>query len=279
MEYNREQALFSADYIRDRIPDRPMVGLITGTGLGAAARLGDPKVLIPFSKIPGFSAATAPGQSGRLVAGTVFSVSFLSFEGRFHLYEGYPPRAVAFPVRVMQELGVGTLILANAAGGLNAGFSPGNIMIIADHLNLTGQNPLVGPNEPAWGVRFPDMASAYDPGLIRTAETAAGSVGASIQKGVYAGLSGPSLETPAEVRYLRRIGADAVGFSTVLETLAAVHAGMRVLGLSLITNIHDPEHPRPLTADRVIAAAKASAPTLAALIREILITEKSHGTL
>jgi purine-nucleoside phosphorylase len=277
MVYTREQAVTGAAFIQKQIRHTPTVGLITGTGLGAVARPGDPDVVIPFSDIPGFPAPTAPGQAGNVLAGVVRSTPFLAMEGRLHLYEGHPPKAVVFPVRIMQEMGIDTLILTNAAGGLHPRFSPGDIMMISDHINLTGQNPLAGPNEAAWGRRFPDMGKAYAPALIHAAENAAGSVGVSLRKGVYAGLTGPSLETPAEVRYLRTIGADAVGFSTVQETLAAVHGGMRVLGLSLIANVHDPDHPQPLTAEQVIAAAETAAPTLAALIREILSRGAFHG--
>jgi len=279
MQYSRPQAIISADFIRKKVRLRPTVGLITGTGLGAAAQLEDPEAIFSFSDIPGFPTLMAPGQTGRISAGKIGSTELLALEGRFHLYEGHSPEAVAFPVRVMQELGIQTLILSNAAGGINPHFSPGDIMILTDHINLTGQNALVGPNEEAWGVRFPDMSQAYDRPLSRMAEKAAATLGISIQKGIYAGLLGPSLETPAETRYLRTIGADAVGFSTVHETLVAVHAGMRVLGLSLITNVHDPNHPQPLTSDQVILAGKASASTLATLIRETFAAYDLHGIL
>ncbi len=279
MAYTRQQAVRTAAFLRKKVAKPPTVGLITGTGLGAAARLGDPLTVLPFSEIPGFPASTAPGQTGRVVFGELSGTAFLALKGRFHLYEGHPPAAVAFPVRVMQELDIGTLIVVNAAGGLNPGFFPQEIMILADHINLTGKNPLTGPNEAAWGVRFPDMSQAYDRSLMRAVESAAQTLNIPLRKGVYAGLPGPSLETPAEVRFLRTIGADAVGFSTVLEALAAVHAGMRLLGLSLITNVHDPDHPSPLTAEQVIATAKAAAPRLAALIRETLVREKAHGSL
>jgi purine-nucleoside phosphorylase len=191
-------------------------------------------------------------------------------QGRFHLYEGYPPRAVAFPVRVMQQLGVEYLILTNAAGGLNPHFRPGDLMGISDHINLTGANPLVGPNEQDWGVRFPDMSRAYDPRLQRLATDGARKVQVRLQTGVYAGLKGPSLETPAEVRYLKIIGADAVGFSTVQEVIAARHAGMRILGLATITNISDPDAPLPATMEEIIAVARATAPKLAALIHAVV---------
>jgi purine-nucleoside phosphorylase len=170
----------------------------------------------------------------------------------------------------MQELGVGCLILSNASGGLNTDFEAGDIMVIADHINLTGENPLVGPNEDSWGLRFPDMVKAYDRDLARIASDAAGRAGFSLREGVYVGLKGPSLETPAEMRFLRRIGADAVGFSTVMETIAAVHGGLRVLGLSTITNINDPDDPAPATMEAILAVAQKTAPRLDAIIRGVI---------
>jgi purine-nucleoside phosphorylase len=192
------------------------------------------------------------------------------FQGRFHLYEGYPPRDVVYPIRVMQALGVRILIVTNAAGGLNPGFQPGDIMRISDHINLTGENPLVGPNEPEWGVRFPDMSCVYDPGLADQVQNAARTLGWSLQNGVYAGLKGPSLETPAEIRFLTTIGADAVGLSTVQEVIAAVHADMRILGLSVITNVNHPDRPVPATLEEIIAVADQAAPRLARLIHHFL---------
>jgi len=191
-------------------------------------------------------------------------------QGRFHLYEGYSPRAVAFPVREMQQLGVEYLILTNAAGGLNPRFRPGDLMGISDHINLSGANPLVGPNEENWGVRFPDMTRAYDPHLRRLAADGARTAQVRLKTGVYAGLKGPSLETPSEVRYLKIIGADAVGFSTVQEVIAARHAGMRILGLSTITNISDPDAPQPATMEEIIAVARATAPKVADLLHYVV---------
>jgi purine-nucleoside phosphorylase len=178
---------------------------------------------------------------------------------------------VTFPIRVMQELGVKVLILSNAAGGLNPKFTAGDIMIIIDHINLTGSNPLIGPNEDSWGIRFPDMIEAYDKELVELAETAGRDEGIQLQKGVYVGLKGPSLETRAEVRFLRTIGADAVGFSTIQEVIAAVHAEIKVLGLSTITNINDPDNPIPTTVDKVIAVAKEAAPRLEAIIKNVIL--------
>jgi purine-nucleoside phosphorylase len=192
-------------------------------------------------------------------------------QGRFHLYEGYSPLEVTFPIRVMQELGVKVLILSNAAGGLNPKLSVGDIMIINDHINLTGSNPLIGTNEESWGIRFPDMIEAYDKELGKLAETAGRDEGIPLQKGVYVGLKGPSLETRAEVRFLRTIGADVVGFSTIHEVIAAVHAGIKVLGLSTITNIHDPDNPTQTTVDMVIAVADETAPKLESVIKNLIV--------
>jgi purine-nucleoside phosphorylase len=193
-------------------------------------------------------------------------------QGRFHLYEGYTPLEVTFPVRVMQSLGIEYLILTNAAGGLNPGYNPGDIMLITDHINLTGANPLVGPNKDRWGVRFPDMGFAYDQALARRTESVAAKLGISLRTGVYAGLTGPSLETPAEIRFLQLIGADAVGFSTVQEVIVAVHGNIKVLGLSTITNVHNPAAPVPADVGAIIAVAQKTAPALGKLIHAVMST-------
>ncbi len=194
----------------------------------------------------------------------------IAMQGRLHLYEGYTPAEVTFPIRVMQVLGVKNLILSNASGGINPLFKAGDIMIIKDHINLTGSNPLIGPNEETWGIRFPDMTQAYDTKLASIAEKAGKDAGIPLQKGVYAGLTGPCLETPAEVRFLRAIGAEAVGFSTVHEVITAVHAGIKVLGLSTITNVHDPDKPVESTIEEIIAVAKESSLKLASIISNVI---------
>jgi purine-nucleoside phosphorylase len=196
---------------------------------------------------------------GCLVQGTLNGREILVFQGRIHLYEGYSPQLVTFPVRLLQALGVPVLILTNAAGGINLDFSAGDIMLIRDHINLTGKNPLAGPHEESWGLRFPDMTRVYDTDLERLAVGVAVQEDIQLNSGVYAGLLGPSLETPAETRFLKNIGADAVGFSTVMEAIAGVHAGMKILGISLITNINDPDAPEQTTLEAVVGtAAKAS---------------------
>ena len=194
----------------------------------------------------------------------------MAMQGRFHLYEGYSPAEVTFPIRVMQALGVRRLIVTNAAGGLNPAFRPGDMMLITDHINLTGENPLTGPNVDLWGPRFPDMSQAYDRKLIALAEKAAQAAGIPIRKGVYVGLKGPSMETPAEIRFLKSAGAEAVGFSTVQEVIAAVHGGMQVLGISIITNVNDPDRPVPAALEDIIAIARRATLSLEKLLEGIM---------
>jgi purine-nucleoside phosphorylase len=270
MQENKKKAVETAEFLKDRINQPPKIGMLTGTGLGESAESMNVSALFDYKDIPNFPVSTVQSHHGRLLFGTMESRQVMVMQGRFHLYEGYSPLEVTFPVRVMQELGVDTLILSNAAGGFNPAFAPGDIMIITDHINLTGRNPLTGPNEETWGIRFPDMCAVYDKNLAAIAEKAGKEAGISIQKGVYAGLKGPSLETPAEIRFLKIIGADAVGFSTVQEVIAGVHAGMRILGLSTITNINDPDEPVPGDIDEIIGVANQAAPRLEAVIRAVI---------
>jgi purine-nucleoside phosphorylase len=270
-----EQVAAAADFLEREFRKQPAVGIITGTGLGEGLPVLEGMQAIDYREIPHFPLSTVESHYGRCLAGEIGGVGVMAMQGRFHLYEGYSPLEVTFPVRLMRAMGISTLILSNAAGGLNLNFAPGDIMAIADHINMTGENPLIGPNVNSWGPRFPDMILAYDRDLAGLAEEAAGAAGFSLQTGVYAGLKGPSLETPAETRFLRRIGADAVGFSTVMESIAAVHAGMRVLGLSTITNINDPDHPQSLTVDDVICAAREAAPRMASVI-DFVIRKADH---
>ncbi len=270
MKNSRHKAAETADFLKSHIQTPPQIGLITGTGLGQSAASLDISASFDYKNIPHFPVPTVESHSGRLVFGDMCGKQVMAMQGRIHLYEGYSPLEVSFPIRVMQALGVKTLILSNAAGGLTPNFSAGDIMIIADHINLTGSNPLIGPNEARCGIRFPDMTRAYDQDLVELAETAGRDKGVSLQKGVYAGLKGPSLETRAEIRYLRIIGADAVGFSTIQEVIAAVHAGIRILGMSIITNINDPDHPVPATVEDVIAVANEAASRLEAVIKNVI---------
>ncbi|MFO7932199.1 MAG: purine-nucleoside phosphorylase [Thermodesulfobacteriota bacterium] len=256
----------AAEYLGQRISKRPEIGIMTGTGLGQAAGSINVEFEAGYADIPHFPVSTVKSHAGRLVCGTIADRAVLAMQGRFHLYEGYSPAMVALPVRVMQALGVGTLIVTNAAGGLDPDFIPGDIMAISDHINLTGENPLVGANNEDWGIRFPDMSAVYSPELISLAADASENARVSLKKGVYVGLKGPSLETPAETRFIRQIGADAVGLSTVQEVIAAVHAQMRILGLSIITNVNDPDRPEAATVDHIIEVAQKTAPVVGNII-------------
>ncbi len=270
MSEYRQNVLQTAAYIKNRISTAPVTGLITGTGLGESAAMVDDAQSLEYNEIPGFPVPTVQSHHGRMIMGQVAGTPVIVMQGRFHLYEGFSPHEVTYPVRVMQELGVKNLVLSNAAGGLNPSFKEVDIMILSDHINLTGYNPLEGPNENEWGERFPDMTRAYDAGMAATAEKSGKILGLPVHKGVYAGLRGPSLETSAESRYLRTIGADAVGFSTVLEVITAVHAGIRVLGLSIITNVHKPDAPEPADTAKIIALAEKVTPKLERLIGSVI---------
>lgn len=266
----------AAAYIQQRTAHRPTVGLILGSGLNPLADEVDPADRIPFGDIPYFAPATVVGHVGQLVIGRLNGQEVLILQGRVHAYEGVPMQQVGLPVRVMRELGIHTLIVTNAAGGINPAYRPGDIMLITDHIGLmamTGGNPLWGPNDEALGPRFLAMNNAYDRNLRRLALKVAADLGLELRQGVYAGLSGPAFETPAEVRFLRLIGADAVGMSTVPEVMVARHAGMRVLGLSLISNtaIDDPDAEGGADHEEVLAAGRAAVPRLMALLRGILV--------
>jgi purine-nucleoside phosphorylase len=226
----------AAALVRDRSPLRPAIGVVLGSGLGAFADALEEAVAVPFGEIPHFPASTVVGHSGALVVGRSRGVPVAVMKGRVHFYEGYGLDQVVFPVRVLGRLGVKTLVLTNAAGAINAAFAPGDLMVIEDHLNLLG-NPLLGPNEDVLGPRFPDMSEVYDRGLRDLTEAACRAASARCHRGVYVSLTGPSYETPAEIRMFRTMGADAVGMSTVPEAIAARHMGMRVAGLSCLTNM------------------------------------------
>ncbi len=262
----------AAEWLRQQIDFTPFAGIMTGTGLADSFENIQQVAQFAYTDIPFFPQPTVQGHPGELLLGKIADKAVMVFCGRLHLYEGYEPWQVTFPVRLMHAMGAKTLFITNAAGGLNPAFQPGQIMVIVDHINLTGSNPLIGPNRYEWGPRFPDMGRTYDPVLVETASSAADKCSLAIQKGVYAGLKGPSLETPAEIRFLQTIGANAVGFSTVCEVIAAIHAGMRVLGLSTITNVHFPDNPEPATLDEIIAVAQKASPQLAQLIGEVLNT-------
>jgi purine-nucleoside phosphorylase len=230
----------------------------------------DNVVSVDYKEIPHFPVSTVPTHQGRLLFGNMAEKAVMAMQGRFHYYEGYSVREITLPVRVMQLLGVKSVILSNAAGGINPLFDTGDIMVITDHINLTGNNPLIGPNVDEWGPRFPDMSQVYDRRLIALAEEAALENNIRVQKGVYAGLPGPSLETGAEIRFLKTIGADAVGLSTIPEVIAAVHGGMAILTFSVITNMNLPDHLKPARVEEIIAVAERTAPRLQAIIRGVV---------
>lgn len=242
----------AAAYIQSRTSIQPEVGLILGSGLGVLADSIEEAVTIHYGDIPHFPVSTVEGHAGEMLVGTVGGRPVLMMKGRFHMYEGYAGQTVTFPIRVMKALGVKTLLVTNAAGGINTSYSPGDLMLISDHLNLTSGNPLIGPNEPALGVRFPDMSEAYSKQLRAIAKEVASSQGFNMQEGVYAGLMGPSYETPAEIRMLRILGADAVGMSTVSEVIIARHSGIEVLGISCISNMASGILDQPLSHEEVI---------------------------
>ncbi|AKL85027.1 PunA [Bacillus atrophaeus UCMB-5137] len=249
MKQKIEQA---AAFIKQHAPQSPKIGLILGSGLGILADEIEGAVKLKYEDIPDFPVSTVEGHAGQLVFGTLEGVSVVAMQGRFHFYEGYSMDKVTFPVRVMKELGVEALIVTNAAGGINTAFRAGDLMIITDHINFMGTNPLIGPNEADFGVRFPDMSSAYDKDLSQLAEKMAQELQIPVQKGVYTAVTGPSYETPAEVRFLRTLGSDAVGMSTVPEVIVAKHAGLRVLGISCISNAAAGILDQPLSHDEVM---------------------------
>ncbi len=266
----QEKVAEAVAYIEKMIPGKPFAGVLTGTGLGNSVQSLAISVSLPYENIPYFPISTVQGHIGKFLAGRMANRPVIVMQGRFHLYEGYSPLDVTFPIRVMQALGIKMLFVTNAAGGLNPAFKPGDIMIIQDHINLTGANPLVGPNHDDWGERFPDMTDAYDKDLIALAENAGREAKIPLRKGVYAGLLGPSLETPAEIRFLKTIGAEAVGFSTTQEVIAAVHARINVLGLSIITNIHDPDQPTLSSVEEIIGVAQSAASQVDRIVSSVV---------
>lgn len=257
-------------YIVGKTKTTPRIGILLGTGLGGLVDRINIKASIPYEGIPNFPRSTVESHIGNLILGSLAEREVIVMQGRFHYYEGYSMQQVTFPVRVMNALGVGVLIISNAAGGLNPQFSPGDIMIITDHINLTGDNPLIGPNIDTLGPRFPDMSQPYTKNMVNLTEKVASDEKIHLQKGVYVGLMGPSLETAAETRFLRMIGADAVGMSTVPEVIVAVHSGMKVLGLSVISNLNLPDNLKPHSLEEIIAVANNAAPRLVKLIERVV---------
>ena len=266
----REQIDRAVSVVRARVSLAPQVAIILGSGLGALAGEVRADAVVPYAEIPGFPRSTVEGHAGNLLVGQLEGRAVAVMQGRAHFYEGYSLADVVFPVRVIRALGARVLLVSNAAGGINRLWSSGDLMIIADHINFMGSNPLMGPNDPDLGPRFPDMSQAYEPDLIALAERAALAEGIAIRKGVYAGVHGPSYETPAELRMLRGWGADAVGMSTVPEVIAARHMGMRVLGITAITDMATGEQIKTVTHEDVMAVAREIEPKFIRLVKRIV---------
>jgi purine-nucleoside phosphorylase len=265
-----EQVREAADVVRARWSGTPYVGIVLGTGLGGFAEEITDRTEIPYELIPHFPRSTAPSHKGQLVCGTLAGKTVVAMEGRFHLYEGYSAQQVTFPVRVMKALGCQVLIVTNACGGMNPQYSSGDIMLIEDHINLLGMNPLIGPNDDRLGERFPDMCYAYDRDLLKLAKRVAVEQKISVQQGVFAAVLGPNLETRAEYRFLRGIGADVVGMSTIPEVIVGVHSRMRNLGLSVITDLCLADSLRPVSLPEIIHTAKEAEPRLRTLVRGVV---------
>lgn len=251
-------------------PIKPDFAVILGTGLGGLARAIVPQAVIPYEQIPHFARSTVDSHKGDLILGTLEGRSVAAMEGRFHFYEGYSMEQITFPVRVLRALGAKALVVSNACGGMNPAYGKGDLMLIEDHINLMGANPLVGPNDETLGPRFPDMSRPYDVEFLKLAEAIGEEHRLGLRRGVYVALTGPCLETRAEYRYLRRAGADVVGMSTVPEAIVGVHAGLRILGVSIVTDLCIPEHLEPADLPSILAAANAAEPRLSLLLREFV---------
>ena len=260
----------AASVVRARFARPAEVAIVLGTGLGGLAREIAVEAELPYGDIPGFPLSTVESHAGRLLCGTLGGKTVVAMQGRFHRYEGYTLQQVTFPVRVLQALGARTLIVSNACGGMHPLWGPGDLMLIADHINLLGDNPLIGPNDDRLGARFPDMSAPYDESLRAMARAVALREKILLREGVYAAVTGPALETRAEYRMVRALGGDVVGMSTVPEVIVAVHGGMRVLGLSIITDQCLPDSLEPVTLARIVATAGRAEPKLTALVRGVL---------
>lgn len=259
------------NFLKERLPFMPRTLVQLGTGLGNFAKAVDTKLVLPYSEIPHFPTSTVPSHHGNLILGTIEDHPVVILQGRFHFYEGYSTKEITFPIRVLSLLGADNLILTNAAGGLNPLLAPGSIMVIRDHLNFLGENPLRGPNVDEWGPRFPDLSEPYAPKLMKTALDSATRKGLkNVVTGVYVCIPGPSLETPAETRWLRECGADAVGMSSVPEVIVACHAGLKVLGLSVVSNVNDPDNFQPIILEDILDTAAKVEPMLETLLVEII---------
>jgi purine-nucleoside phosphorylase len=266
--YDRVQTAASVVQRATRL--RPEVGIILGTGLGGLASEIEVDTSIPYQQIPGFPLSTVESHAGRLLLGRLATRPVVAMQGRFHRYEGYGLAEVTFPVRVMHAMGAGILVVSNACGGMNPLWSPGDLVLLSDHINLLGDNPLIGPNDERLGLRFPDMSAPYDPELRALARAVALELGITLREGVYVAVPGPNLETRAEYRMLRTMGADVVGMSTVPEVIVAAHEGMRTVGISIITDQCLPDALEPADISRIIDTAKRAEPSLTRLITRLV---------
>ena len=269
-EYEMVQEAVAA--IRRRWDKTADVGIVLGTGLGGLAKHIEEEAVVPYEELPHFARSTVETHAGRLILGTLEGKSVVAMQGRFHYYEGFTPKQITFPIRVMKALGAETLVVSNACGGMNPLFKAGDVMLIEDHINLLGINPLIGPNDERLGPRFPDMIEPYSHALIEKARQVALENGIEVQRGVYVAVAGPNLETRAEYRFLRGIGADAVGMSTVPEVIVAVHSGMKVLGISIVTDMGLADALEPANIERIINNAINAEPKMIAIIRGVLKT-------
>jgi len=266
----RKQMDDALRYIRTKTTAAPAVGIILGTGLGGLVQEIRKETVIDYGEIPHFPVSTVESHKGKLIFGTLAGKQVVAMQGRFHYYEGYTMKQITFPVRVMKLLGVQTLLISNAAGALNPQYGRGDIMLMVDHINLLGDNPLIGPNDELLGPRFPDMSEPYSTELLALAEAIARELRINVQKGVYVAMPGPNLETRSEYRFLRTVGADAVGMSTVPEDIVAIHMGMRVFGVSIITDECFPDTLKPVTLEEVIAIANKAEPKMTAIMKELV---------
>ena len=257
-------------YIRTKTEMKPRIGIILGTGLGGLVKEIKKEVVLEYGLIPHFPISTVESHHGKFIFGKLAGKAVVAMQGRFHLYEGYTLQQVTFPVRVMKFLGVDTMLISNAAGALNPLYRKGDVMIMHDHINLLGDNPLIGPNEDDLGPRFPDMSEPYSRDLISLAERVALDLKIHVQQGVYIAMQGPNLETRAEYRFLRSIGGDAVGMSTVPEDIVAIHMGMRVLGFSILTDECFPDALKPATLEEILKVANKAEPKMTAIMKEVV---------
>ena len=266
----RRQIEEAVGFIRQGREVLPEIGIILGSGLGSLAAEIQREAAIPYEEIPHFARSTGIGHKGDLVVGTLEGRRVVAMEGRLHLYEGYSMEQITFPVRVLRALGAEVLIVSNVSGGLNPTYAKGDLVLIDDHINLMGNNPLIGPNDESLGPRFPDMCRPYDPDLLSLAESIAANEKIRAHRGVYAGVTGPCLETRAEYRLLRTVGADLVGMSTVPEVIVGVHSGLRILGISIVTDLCLPDELEPVNIDEILATAGKAEPRFTRIVRRVV---------